>query len=214
MAEQSQFSRLPKKQLVLISEKLVDNNFESNQPYRDYDSDFKTLEDIAKYFSIGIVDDDYQFFCKFIEINDEALSIIFGMDTKDDEYKQILDSLIIPIAKDYSIEYAVDGSCTYTEYYNDKISAYDKNWVEDMIQQLRDGGNWDYYNGSLENTEYENYESHDFTIENVKEIGNDNVTESLLSKLVLENTQGVVSSLDKETLLKLKKIIDSRLRSF
>jgi hypothetical protein len=41
---------------------------------------------------------------------------------------------------------------------------------------------------------------------------NTNVTESLLSRLVLENTSEVASSLDKQTLLKLKQIIESRLR--
>jgi hypothetical protein len=39
------------------------------------------------------------------------------------------------------------------------------------------------------------------------------IKESLLDRLVLENTSEVVSSLDKQTLLKLKQIIESRLRS-
>ena len=36
-AEQSQFSRLPKRQLVLIAEKLVDEDFPSDNPYGDYE---------------------------------------------------------------------------------------------------------------------------------------------------------------------------------
>jgi hypothetical protein len=38
------------------------------------------------------------------------------------------------------------------------------------------------------------------------------VQESLLSKLVIENTQDALNSLDKKTLIKLKSIIESRLR--
>jgi hypothetical protein len=39
------------------------------------------------------------------------------------------------------------------------------------------------------------------------------IRESILKHLVVENTSKVVSSLDKKTLLKLKRIIDSRLSS-
>jgi hypothetical protein len=38
------------------------------------------------------------------------------------------------------------------------------------------------------------------------------IQESLLSKLMIENTQDVVKSLDKKTLIKLKSIIESRLK--
>ena len=37
MADQSQFSRLPKKQLVLIAEKLIDEDFPQGNPYGDYE---------------------------------------------------------------------------------------------------------------------------------------------------------------------------------
>ena len=70
-AEQSQFSRLPKKQLVRIAEKLIDDDFDTGNPYAtDYDSNYKTLASIGKFFNMSISDEDVQFFAKFIEIND------------------------------------------------------------------------------------------------------------------------------------------------
>jgi hypothetical protein len=45
-------------------------------------------------------------------------------------------------------------------------------------------------------------------IEEVKEGYN----ESILNKLVVENTSEVINSLDKKTLLELRKLIDSKLR--
>ena len=78
MAEQSQFSRLPKKQLVLICEQLIDKNFPTN-PYESYQygDDMHNLADIANYFGIEVTDEDVLFFAKFIKINDEILSKIF-----------------------------------------------------------------------------------------------------------------------------------------
>ena len=67
MAEQSQFSRLPKKQLVLICEQLIEKNFPTN-PYESYQygADMENLSDIANYFGIdAITDEDFQFFSKF-----------------------------------------------------------------------------------------------------------------------------------------------------
>ena len=53
--EQSQFSRLPKRQLVLIAEKLVDEDFPSDNPYGDYEygKHYNNLESIGKYYKEG-----------------------------------------------------------------------------------------------------------------------------------------------------------------
>jgi hypothetical protein len=47
----------------------------------------------------------------------------------------------------------------------------------------------------------------------VYEVNYNKIKDSVLYRIVLENTSEVVSSLDKQTLLKLKQIIESRLRS-
>jgi hypothetical protein len=70
---------------------------------------------------------------------------------------------------------------------------------------------WD--SSDAQPTEYENYEENDYNYGDVSEIDKTEIkTESILDRLVIENTSGVVNSLDKKTLIKLKSIIESRLR--
>lgn len=207
-AEQSQFSRLPKRQLVLIAEKLVDESFPSGNPYNDYEEHYKNLVSIGKYFNINVNDEDVQFFAKFLEINDELLSNIFDGD------KSLIENIVIPVAKTYDLRYSVWGTCTYDEYLGQYFDAYDEDWVIDSAKQQREDGNWDLYDGrNIRETTYDNFDESDYSFDDVYEVNDDKIKESLLDRLVLENTSEVVSSLDKQTLLKLKQIIESRLRS-
>jgi hypothetical protein len=214
-AEQSQFSRLPKKTLINISKELIDDNFPQGNPYDyDYDEHNKTLERIGKHFNISINDEDVQFFAKFLEINDDILSQIF--ETGD---KSLSEELEIPVAKTYELQYSVWGSCTYDEYLAQTFDAYDKNWVDDSVRQQMNDGNFDLYDGrNRGETIYDNHDMSDFEFNNVIELsdestGYNRVRESLQNRLVVENTSKVISSLDKKTLLKLKRIIESRLSS-
>jgi hypothetical protein len=211
-AEQSQFSRLPKKQLVLIAEKLVDESFPSGNPYSDseFEEHYNNLVSIGRYFNINVNDEDVQFFAKFLEINDELLSNIFEPNGD----KSLIDKLVIPMAKTYDLRYSVWGTCTYDEYLAQYFDAYDKDWVADSAKQQREDGNWDLYDGrNIRETTYDNFDESDYSFDDVYEVNDDKIKESLLDRLVLENTSEVVSSLDKQTLLKLKQIIESRLRS-
>lgn len=210
MAEQSQFSKLPKKQLVLIAEKLIDEDFPTGNPYGSYSFSeaYETLSTIGKYFSITAVHEDVEFFSKFLEMNDDVLADIF--ETGD---KTLYDKLVIPVAQTYELRYNVWGSCTFDDYMGQKFDSYDMNWVEDSARQQRDDGNWDLFDGyNVSDTTYDNFDTSDYSFDEVRYVS-EPVKESLLNRLVLENTSEVVSSLDRETLLKLKSIIDSRLRS-
>ena len=208
-ADQSQFSRLPKKQLFRISEKLIDEGFDTDNPYSDYEENYKILENIAKVFSMSVNDEDVQFFAKFLYINDGILAKIM-------EKSDILsyEDLIIPVAKTYNLDYSTWGTCTYEEYLAQSFDSYDEDWVIDSVNQQREDGNWDLYDGrSRGETTYDNFEESDHSFDRVYEVNDNKIKESLLDRLVLENTSEVVSSLDKQTLLKLKQIIESRLRS-
>ena len=208
--EQSSFSKLPKKQLVRISEKLVDEGFDTNNPYSDYEENYEMLKNIASFFSMVVNDEDVQFFAKFIDINDDLLSKIFEPDGD----KSLIEKLEIPVAKTYNLDYSTWGSCSYEDYLTQSFDSYDENWVIDSANQQREDGNWDLYDGkSRRDTEYDNFEESDHTFDRVYEVNDNKIKESLLDRLVLENTSEVVSSLDKQTLLKLKQIIESRLRS-
>lgn len=218
-SEQSQFSRLPKKQLVLIAEKLVDESFPSGNPYNDgeFQEHYNNLSSIGKYFNINVNDEDVQFFAKFLEINDELIADIFANNSQEINNKELIEQLEIPVAKTYDLRYSVWGTCTYDEYLAQYFDAYDKDWVADSAKQQREDGNWDLYDGrNIRETTYDNFDESDYSFDDVYEVNDDKtykIKESLLDRLVLENTSEVVSSLDKQTLLKLKQIIESRLRS-
>jgi hypothetical protein len=215
-SEQSQFSRLPKKQLVLIAEKLVDESFPSGNPYddREYEEHYNNLSSIGKYFNINVNDEDVQFFAKFLELNDELIADIFANNSQEINNKELIEQLVIPVAKTYNLDYSVWGSCSYEEYLTQSFDSYDGNWVIDSANQQREDGNWDLYDGrNRGETTYDNFEESDHSFDRVYEVNDNKIKESLLDRLVLENTSEVVSSLDKQTLLKLKQIIESRLRS-
>ena len=215
MAEQSQFSRLPKKQLVFIAEKLVDEDFPIGNPYTDdFDSAYSTLKEVSRYFSVDAVQEDVEFFAKFLEINGEIIADLFANNKEQMKNGQLIQQLEVPVAKNYNLDYEVDGSCTYTEYFSQEFDSYDEDWVRDSAEQQRQDGSWDMYDGRERSpTDYENFEVNDFDYGDVYEINETKIkTESILDRLVIENTSGVVNSLDKRTLLKLKLIIESRLR--
>ena len=216
--EQSQFSKLPKKQLVFISEKLVDEDFPIGNPYGDFEDAYKTLKSVSKYFNIEPSQEDVEFFSKFLEINDEIIADLFANNREQMRNKELIEKLEIPLAKTFDMEYEVDGSCTYTEYLSQEFDCYDKSWVTDSADQQRNDGNWDTYDGRERSpTDYENYEVNDFTYGDVYEVYDDGSgfklrRESILGKLIIENTKDVVNSLDKKTLLELRRVIDSKLR--
>jgi hypothetical protein len=209
MAEQSTFSRFPNKQLVFIANKLIADNYTYTGEYDDsiYEDNKEILKSVASYFGESyIVEDDVQFFMKFLEVNDELLSKI--NETNDNS---LIENLIIPQSQDFLIEYTADGTCNFIEYHEDTISAYDKRWVYDSVYNQYHSGNWDIFSGVLKNTEYDNWETQNWEIQTVKEISND-ISESRKNKRLLENTEKLIPKLDRDTLIALKFLIDKQLR--
>ncbi len=217
MAIQSQFSKLPKKQLVFIAEKLVDEDFPIGNPYdTDFDSAEKILTEVANYFSLAVTQEDVEFFSKFLEVNENIIAELFANNREQMRNSSLIEQLVIPVAKTYDLHYTTWGSCSYTEYKASYFDSYDKDWVTDSASQQRNDGNWDMWDGrDVRDTEYENFEESDSSYNHVYNVDDKQETiysESILDKLVIENTKDVVNSLDKNTLIKLKSIIESRLR--
>ena len=214
-AAQSQFSRFPKKHLVFIAEKLIDDEFPIGNPYdADYDYARKILKEVGNYFNVAVVDEDVEFFSKFLEINGDIIAELFANNGKLKNNKQLIDRLEIPVAKTYDVHYTVWGSCSYTEYMAQYFDCYDENWVKDSAVQQRNDGSWDWWDGrNVKQTDYDNFQENDWSIDDVYEYEEkENAKESILDRLVVENTQEIVDSLDKKTLLELKNIIDLKLR--
>ena len=211
MADQSNFSRFPKKQLVFIANKLIEDGFEWDDithNYEDiYDSNENILNQVSTYFNESVVEDDVQFFIKFLEINSGLLDLIFKNNDK-----SLIEQVIIPQSNDYLVEYTTNGNCSFIEYYDTHFSCYDKDWVIGSLYLQRSNGNWDTYSGTLKNTEYDNWETTDFEIDKVKDIPN-NVQESRNPRKLLENTEKLIPKLDKDTLISLKFLIDKQLRN-
>ena len=211
MADQSNFSRFPKKQLVFIASKIVDDGFDWQSLDNDYENEYedceKILENASSYFNESVVEEDVQFFAKFLEVNDDLLSKIF-----ENNDKTLIEQLIIPQANDYLIEYAVNGTCTFEEEYESTFSSYDEKWVIGSLEVQRNNGNWDFYSGRLKDTQYDNWEMNDWNIEKVKPISNE-VQESRNPRKLLENTEKLIPKLDKDTLISLKFLIDKQLRN-
>ena len=214
-SEQSQFSRLPKKQLAFISEKLVDEEFPIGNPYYDFESAYITLQEVSRYFSIEATQEDVEFFAKFLELNEDIIADLFANNKEQMNNRELIEQLKIPVAKNYNLDYDVNGSCTYTEYFSQEFDCYDEDWVRDSAEQQRSDGNWDMYDARERSpTDYENFEVDDYNYGDVYEVNETKIkTESVLDRLVIENTSDVLKSLDKKTLMKLKSIIESRLRS-
>ena len=217
MAIQSQFSKLPKKQLVFISEKLIDEEFPIGNPYdSDFDGAYNILKQASNYFGLEATQEDVEFFSKFLEINENIIAELFANNREQMRNTSLIEQLIIPVAKTYDLNYTTWGSCTYTEYKGQYFDAYDKDWVRDSAEQQRQDGNWDMWDGrDIQDTDYENFEESDSSYNHVYNVDDKQETiysESILDKLVIENTKDVVNSLDRNTLIKLKSIIESRLR--
>jgi len=93
-----------------------------------------------------------------------------------------------------------------------EFDSYDEDWVTDSAIQQSNDGNWNRWEGQETNpTEYENFEESDYSFGDVYEVDETKI-ESILDRLVIENTSEVVNSLDRKTLLELRRIIDSKLR--
>jgi hypothetical protein len=217
MAIQSQFSKLPKKQLVFIAEKLVDEDFPIGNPYdSDFDGAEKILTEVANYFSLSVTQEDVEFFSKFLEVNENIIAELFANNREQMRNSSLIEQLVIPVAKTYDLHYTTWGSCSYTEYKASYFDSYDKDWVTDSASQQRNDGNWDMWDGrDVRDAEYENFEESDSSYNHVYNVDDKQETiysESILDKLVIENTKDVVNSLDRNTLIKLKSIIESRLR--
>jgi len=214
-ATQSQFSKLPKKLLVFICEKLVDEDFPTGNPYiSDFDSAFNILEDVSKYVGITSTYEDVEFFAKLLEINGELIGDLFANNKELMKNRELFEQLVIPMAKSYNMDYSSWGSCSYTNYMVQEFDSYDEEWVKDSAQQQNSDGNWSMWEGrERRDTEYENFEESDYSFGDVYEVNeNKPQNESVLGRLVVENTRDVIKSLDKKTLLELRRIIDSKLR--
>ena len=187
----SRFEKSQKKILVFVAKKLIeDGEFDYENPYDGSGDGLGELSSVLKYFGDSSVSDqDLEFFAKFIELNLNHL-------TSEESEKMYYENLIIPTCSTFEIQYELDVRLNKTEEYSDTWDSYDKNWVWDSVHQALSDGNWDYYSGTLLSEDIYDSETDGFEI-----------------KQVSEKIQERINSLDKKTLLEIKKLIDKKLKS-
>lgn len=193
--EKSIFETQNPKLLSRIASILLEKNFTTTNPYKNYDSNYEILTDVLKFFSQVATDIDLEFFCKLINLNQDKIVKQDGRIkfTKDTE-------LEIPQSKLFTIHYSTSGFAAVTETYKTTWSSYDELWAKSSILTAFHEGNFDWWEGENVSTNNSDYEIDRFLIDDVEPFENDNISESTLNKL------------DKKTLLMLKEVIEKRLR--
>jgi hypothetical protein len=189
----------------------MDEGFSVNPYDGHFETYYKRLSSIGKYFNIRAVHEDVEFISKFIDINDRMLPDIF----ENGDTSPYYDNLVIPSLKTYELNYTVWGSCSYEDFLSQEIDSYDIDWVKDSAHQMIDDGNWNTYEGrNIRETEYDNFDESDFSFDKVILSKDKNVIdESLSNRILVEHTRKSILSLDRKNLLRLKAMINSRLES-
>lgn len=204
----SALSNQPLKILLVLSKQLIENEFEYRNPW-DYDTDnMKKLKNSGGWIGEKLDEDDMEFIAAFIL---ENLKIILSSIHNELTNSQAIEALSIPKKKKYVAYYELWGPATLTEKYKTTWESYNKNWVKDSLRHSYHEGEFDYWEGDYQEHESDNFEPDNFDITYVNDLRENK--EPILDKLVVENTQDLLDNLDRDTLLKLRNLINQKLSS-
>ena len=184
-----------------------DFNFEYSYDY--YDNNLVLLRESSRWASIDLISSDVEFVCAFISENLDLLQEVLS---NKKTVNQTITEFEIPKKNDYKVYYEVWGRATLTEKYYTEWGSYSKEWVKGSLRHSYLEGYFDYYDGKFLEYETDNFDADNFEVNSVENLSEQR--KSLLSKLVVENTNDVLNDLDKETLIQLRNIINQKLSSF
>jgi hypothetical protein len=210
----SQLENLNPKHLVYIAQKMIDEGFSGQNPYDEYETLSSDLSEIVKYFGIKYISRlDIEFLALFINVNDEVLSQLFDSETqnKQELYRQ----LEIPKPEKYTYDVMATGHGYVTETYKHTKLTYNPEWIPTMVDALRyNSDEFEYYDGELTDTLVEDFEVTNLEVDDIfRVMSQTSLKESILKRLVIENTESMIDSLDFQTLIDLKRIIEKKLHS-
>ena len=204
----STLSNQPLKVLLVLSKQLIENEFEYRNPW-DYDTDnMKKLKNSGGWIGEKLDEDDMEFIAAFIL---ENLKTILSSIHNELTNSQVIERLSIPKKKNYIAYYEVWGPATLTEKYKTTWESYNKNWVKDSLRHSYNEGDFNFYDGDYQEHDSDNFEPDNFDINYVNDLRENK--EPILDKLVVENTQDLLDNLDRDTLLKLRNLINQKLSS-
>jgi hypothetical protein len=210
----SELENLNPKHLVYLAQKMIDAGFSGKNPYDEYDTLSDDLLEAVKYFGIKNISRlDMEFLASFIDLNDEVLSQLFDSETqnKQELYRQ----LEIPKPEKYTYDVMATGHGYVTETYKHTELTYNPEWIPIMVDALRyNSDEFEYYEGELTNTLVEEFEVNILEVDDIfRVMTQTSLKESILKRLVVENTESMIDSLDFQTLIELKRIIEKKLHS-
>lgn len=210
----SSLSNLSPKHLAYISQQMIDEGFNSEIPYEEYEDFANKLGGLVKYFGENHVSRiDIEFLASFINYNDKVLAELFDSETQNKQ--ELYSKLIIPRPVEYTFDVVASGRGFVFETYKHRDISYNPEWFFPMLDALRyNTDEFEYYDGDLTDTLVEDFDVDNLEIENIEVVDNrTGIKESILKRLVIENTESVIDSLDFNTLMELKRIIDTKLHS-
>lgn len=193
-----------------ISKMCLENDYDFEDPYiMGYSESCEIVEDASRWVGLGTIESvDIEFVAKFISLNENLLRSWIDGEKKFDE---ISSELVKPRPKKYVVYYSSKGRGYVIQKYSTDWTSYDKDWIDESMRELSSMGDWSYYEGDYLGTEVDDFDEDSLDIDEI-EVLNEGQNKSILNKLVIENTSEIINSLDKKTLLELKKLIDSKLR--
>lgn len=204
----SVLSNQPLKVLLVLSKQLIEDEFEYRNPW-DYEHDnMKKLKTSGGWIGEKLDQVDMEFIAAFIL---ENLKIILSSIHNELTNSEAIEAISIPKKKKYVAYYEIWGPATLTEKYKTTWESYNKNWVKDSLRHSYNEGEFDYWEGDYQEHESDNFEPDNFDITYVNDLRENK--EPILDKLVVENTQDLLDNLDRDTLLKLRNLINQKLSS-
>jgi rhodanese-related sulfurtransferase len=142
----SALSNLSPKHLTYISQQMIDEGFNSEIPYEEYEDFANKLGDLVKYFGEKYVSRiDIEFLASFINYNDKVLTELFDSETQNKQ--ELYGKLIIPKPVEYTFDVLASGRAFVVETYKHRDISYNPEWFFPMIDALRyNSDEFEYYN--------------------------------------------------------------------
>lgn len=204
----SDLSKQPPKILLTLSKLLVEDEFYYRNPWDEVDDNMEKLKSSSSWIGERYDENDMEFIAAFIL---ENLKTILSSIHNEITNSEAIERLHIPEKKKFNAYYEVWGSATLTEKYKTRWECYYDDWVKDSLRYSYHDGSWDYYNGDYQEHETDNFEADNFDITYVTNLRENK--KPILDRLVVETTEDLLDNLDRETLVKLRNLINKKLSS-
>lgn len=210
---QYDWSKFNKTTLISISNHLSDQEqFDWNNPYYNLDENLNILQNILTIYDMLPSNIDLEFFCKLIENNQQTI-VEYKKEEDRSKRKIIAEKLVLPEIKKFLVYYDILGNEYRRDYYNYPWDCYDKKWVKKSFSFAESEDYVSMWEGNNTGGDVIEYIFDEMVVQDIKEIQQDNIQESIIKKLIEKKTDKIFEGFDKKELIELKKLIDIKLKT-